>query len=226
MNCYQTDSRTRGFAPRPLERFAFVRELRLTGTHPRKSATHRTKARSGSETHPRDSLSHYRKVRQESGESKKNDQTDREGQRKAPTVRVVAFTGSWSLKKNAIQLIDLIGIIMAKCDQGYLCEVCGEEVTSIVESDLYLRYVLGQLDAEKLHLSPERHLRCNPTLSQYIDDERFPTVVIEGEFDKRTMQPEFVVQHTNRVTRAYLRLWEIAASEQPISLLDYPLTEM
>ncbi len=115
---------------------------------------------------------------------------------------------------------------MAKCDQGYLCEVCGEEVTSIVESDLYLRYVLGQLDAEKLHLTLERHLRCNPTLSQYIADERFPTVVVEDAFDKRTMEPEFVAQYTGRVTLAYLRLWEIAASEEPISLLDYPLTEM
>ena len=26
---------------------------------------------------------------------------------------------------------------MAKCDEGYLCQVCGHEVEQIVESDLY-----------------------------------------------------------------------------------------
>ncbi|EMI54610.1 hypothetical protein [Rhodopirellula sallentina] len=112
---------------------------------------------------------------------------------------------------------------MAKCDQGYLCEVCGDEVTSIVESDLYLRYVLGQLDAEKLHLSPERHLRCNPVLSQYIDDERFDPVTVDSDFDKRVLDATFVSQQTERVSRAYRRLWQIAQSETPISLLEYPI---
>ncbi|MFG0290048.1 MAG: hypothetical protein ACF8CQ_17840 [Rhodopirellula sp. JB044] len=112
---------------------------------------------------------------------------------------------------------------MAKCDQGYLCEVCGDEVTSIVESDLYLRYVLGQLDAEKLHLSPERHLRCNPVLSQYIDDERFDPVTVDSDFDKRVLDATFVSQQTERVSKAYRRLWQIAQSETPISLLEYPI---
>lgn len=112
---------------------------------------------------------------------------------------------------------------MAKCDEGYLCEVCGAEVSSIVDSDLYLRYVLGQLDAEKLHLSPERHLRCNPVLAQYIMDERFPPVVLDDAFDKRNLDAKFVATQTQLVTRAYRRLREIAASDQPISLLEYPL---
>ena len=43
---------------------------------------------------------------------------------------------------------------MALCEQGYLCEVCGEEVETIDESDLYLRYVLGEVDPETLHVSP------------------------------------------------------------------------
>lgn len=110
---------------------------------------------------------------------------------------------------------------MAKCDQGYLCEVCGEEVSSIVKSDLYLRYVLGQVDAEKLHVSPERHLGCNPVLAQYIDDERFSPVWVEGEFDKRGLDPDFVREQMQRVSRAYRRLWEIARSKTPISLLEY-----
>ncbi|TWT74985.1 hypothetical protein [Allorhodopirellula solitaria] len=111
---------------------------------------------------------------------------------------------------------------MAKCDQGYMCEVCGAEVSSIVQSDLYLRYVLGQLDAEKLHLSPERHLRCNPVLTQYIDDDRFPPVELDDAFDKRGLDAGFVAEQTERVSSAYRRLWEIASAEQPISLLDYP----
>jgi hypothetical protein len=30
---------------------------------------------------------------------------------------------------------------MAKCDQGYLCVICGEEVEHIENSGLYLRYI-------------------------------------------------------------------------------------
>lgn len=112
---------------------------------------------------------------------------------------------------------------MAKCDEGYLCEVCGAEVSSIVDSDLYLRYVLGQLDAEKLHLSPERHLRCNPVLAQYIVDERFAPIFLDDAFDKRVLDARFVAEQSERVTRAYRRLWEIATGDQPISLLEYPV---
>ena len=34
---------------------------------------------------------------------------------------------------------------MARCEQGYLCDVCGEEVEDITQSDLYLAYVLAAL---------------------------------------------------------------------------------
>jgi hypothetical protein len=34
---------------------------------------------------------------------------------------------------------------VAKCDEGYRCEVCGLDVEVIVDSDLYLRYVLGEV---------------------------------------------------------------------------------
>ena len=53
---------------------------------------------------------------------------------------------------------------MAKCEEGYLCDVCGGDVEEIVDSDLYLRYVIGVVDAETLHTTRERHIRCNPTL--------------------------------------------------------------
>ncbi len=121
--------------------------------------------------------------------------------------------------------IQTIEPIMAKCDQGYLCESCGLEVTSIVDSDLYLRFVIGQLDAERLHLSPERHLRCNPSLSQYIADARFDPVVVEGDFDHRQLDPEFVARQFDRITRGYQRLWTINQSPEPISLLDYPIPD-
>lgn len=43
---------------------------------------------------------------------------------------------------------------MARCDQGYLCDVCGEEVESIRESDLYLRFVTGELSSNELLARP------------------------------------------------------------------------
>ena len=54
--------------------------------------------------------------------------------------------------------------LMAKCDEGYRCEVCGRDVEVIAESDLYLRYVLGEVPLERLHRLPERHIRCNAAL--------------------------------------------------------------
>ena len=78
---------------------------------------------------------------------------------------------------------------MALCDQGYLCDVCGEEVETIDESDLYLRYVLGEVDPETLHSSPERHLRCNPTLAQFIVASGFEPVTVEGYFAKGAVRP-------------------------------------
>jgi len=111
---------------------------------------------------------------------------------------------------------------MARCDQGYLCDVCGEEVEDLTESDLYLRFVLGEVDPETLHVAPERHLRCNPTLSQFIVDETFPAVVVEGFFGKSNLDPEFVAEEESRITRGYRRLREVFAVEgMPIT--EYPL---
>ena len=39
---------------------------------------------------------------------------------------------------------------MAKCEEGYLCDVCGKDVEQLTDSDLYLRYVIGMLDPETL----------------------------------------------------------------------------
>jgi hypothetical protein len=112
---------------------------------------------------------------------------------------------------------------VAKCDEGYHCDICGQDVPNITQSDLYLRYVIGMIDAETLHTTAERHIRCNPVLSQFIVDERFEPVAVEDDFDKSNLDPEFVQQREVLVTRGYRRLLELAKVELPI--VDYPLAE-
>jgi len=114
---------------------------------------------------------------------------------------------------------------MAKCDEGYRCEVCGQDVDGIRESDLYLRYVTGQLDPEQLHVAQERHIRCNPVLAQFIVDPAFEPIVAEGGFDKRHLDPAFVREREDLLTRGWKRLQELAKM-QDVSLLEYPLPEV
>lgn len=112
---------------------------------------------------------------------------------------------------------------MARCDEGYRCEVCGDDVEDITDSDLYLRYVLGEVDPERLHLLPERHLRCNPTLAQFIADSRFEPVSVEGPFSRAELEAEFVATEELRVTEAYRRLHEVRDLGLPIH--EYPLPQ-
>jgi hypothetical protein len=107
-----------------------------------------------------------------------------------------------------------------------LCDVCGEDVGDIWQSELYLRYVIGQLDPETLHTTPERHIRCTPVLAQFIVHEAFPPVVAEGDFDKRQLDPQFVRQREELVTRGWLRLCELGQQAEGLSLLEYPLPEV
>jgi len=118
-----------------------------------------------------------------------------------------------------------ISFAMAKCEEGYLCDVCGGDVENIWESDLYLRYVIGQIDPETLHTTRERHIRCNPTLAQFIVHADFEPVAVEGAFDKRGLDPAYVREHERLVTRGWQRLKELAHQEG-VSLLDYPLPEV
>jgi hypothetical protein len=113
---------------------------------------------------------------------------------------------------------------MAKCEEGYLCSVCGGDVEGLTDSDLYLRYVIGQIDPETLHTTRERHIRCNPVLAQFIVDADFAPVTVEGDFDKRRLDPKYVRQQETLVTRGYRRLREIEHLELPI--IDYPLPEV
>jgi len=113
---------------------------------------------------------------------------------------------------------------MAKCDEGYLCSICGGDVENITQSDLYLRYVTGMLDPELLHAEPERHIRCNPTLAQYIVAEDFEAVQVEGDFDKSQLDQTHVRQRESLVTRGWKRLKEIRSLGE-VSILEFPLPE-
>ena len=113
---------------------------------------------------------------------------------------------------------------MAKCDEGYLCEVCGEDVAEFTDSDLYLRYIVGMLDPEVLHTTLERHIRCNPTLAQYVVADDFEAVVVDGPFDKRMLDAQFVRQQERLLTRGWQRLKEVAGQE--LKIIDYPLPEV
>ena len=113
---------------------------------------------------------------------------------------------------------------MAKCDEGYLCQVCGEAVESLEESELYLRYVVGWVDPELLHTSPDRHLKCNPTLAQFILDSRFPAIECEGPFAKQELDSAEVDRRQTVLTRGWRRLLEIKGSGIPLT--EYPLEEV
>ena len=113
---------------------------------------------------------------------------------------------------------------MAVCEQGYLCGVCGQDVAELTESDLYLRYILGEVDPERLHLERERHIRCNAALAQFIVDDSFEPVTKGGFFDKASLDPIFVIEEEVRVTRGYRRLLEVVELDLPIT--EYPLPEV
>jgi hypothetical protein len=113
---------------------------------------------------------------------------------------------------------------MASCELGYLCVVCGREVEELSESDLYLRYVLGEVEASRLDRLPERHIRCNPALAQFIVAESFAPLIAEDAFAKDHLDPEFVQAEELRVTSGYLRLLELSRVKRPIT--DYPLSKV
>ncbi|MEZ6068398.1 MAG: hypothetical protein R3B90_22400 [Planctomycetaceae bacterium] len=110
---------------------------------------------------------------------------------------------------------------MASCEQGYLCEVCGDEVEEITSSDLYLRYVIGEVTARELLSSAERHIRCNPTLAQFIVDESFAPVIVDGPFAKSELDPADVAERDALVTLGWRRLQEVR--ELGLSIAEYPL---
>jgi hypothetical protein len=113
---------------------------------------------------------------------------------------------------------------MAKCDEGYLCDVCGQDVAELKDSDLYLRYIVGLLDPEVLHTTKERHIQCNPTLAQYIVCDDFEPVIVEGPFGKRQLDAAYVAERERLITRGWKRLREVTSLGVPI--IEYPLPEV
>ena len=113
---------------------------------------------------------------------------------------------------------------MVRCELGYICDVCGEEVEEIVHSDLYLRYILGEVSPLELPTQRERHIRCNPATAQYIVDPRFPPVCCDSIFAKDSLDPAFVAERDRMVTRAWQRLQEIPTLGIPLT--EYPLPEV
>lgn len=113
---------------------------------------------------------------------------------------------------------------MAKCDEGYPCDVCGGDVDNITVSELYLRYVIGWVHPETLHTAQDRHIRCNPALAQYVVDEKFEPVTVEGPWDKRLLDPDFVRERETLLSRGFRRLREVLQLGLPI--IEYPLPEV
>jgi hypothetical protein len=111
---------------------------------------------------------------------------------------------------------------MARCDQGYICDVCGQDVEAMIDSDLYLRYILGEVRPDQLMGTPERHIRCNPTMAQFIIDPAFEPMTCEGPFAKENLDRDYVQAEEERVTRAWRRLQELPGLGLPIE--EYPLT--
>jgi hypothetical protein len=113
---------------------------------------------------------------------------------------------------------------MVKCEEGYLCSVCGGDVAELADSDLYLRFVAGMVDPEVLHTTPERHIRCNPVLAQFIVHPDFEPALVEGDFNKSLLDPAFRSGQESLLTRAWLRLRELRGQDLPIH--EYPLPEV
>jgi len=114
---------------------------------------------------------------------------------------------------------------MAGCDQGYLCDVCGEEVESIRDSNLYLRFVTGQIEARELLATQERHLRCDPVVAQFIDAPDFGDIVVDRPFSRQDLDPAFASERTTLMTRGWQRLQELAEIAQTLPIAEYPLPE-
>ncbi len=113
---------------------------------------------------------------------------------------------------------------MAACDTGYICDVCGKDVEAIVESDLYLRYIMGEVSPLALPKQRERHIRCNAAIAQYIVDPAFEPMVCESMFAKANLDAEYVRTQEALVTRAWRRLQEIPTLG--LTIPEYPLPEV
>jgi hypothetical protein len=91
----------------------------------------------------------------------------------------------------------------------------------------YIQSSYALEETELLHLSPECHLACNPTLSQFIDDERFSKAVQAPEgFRIVDLDPRYVELRISLVSQGYRRLWEIRKERSRFPTIQaYPLDQ-
>lgn len=94
----------------------------------------------------------------------------------------------------------------------------------MTDSDLYLSYVIGTVESRALLTRRERHIRCNPAQAQFIVDERFPAVVCDGAFGKQNLDPEYVAQQEELITRGWRRLQDLPGLG--LAIPEYPLPEI
>jgi hypothetical protein len=113
---------------------------------------------------------------------------------------------------------------VARCEQGYLCEICGQDVEGLTESALYLRFVIGEVRPDVLHQLRERHIRCDTELAQYIVDAAFEPIICTGPFAKAGLDADYVRERESLVTRGWQRLRQLPDLGLPI--LEYPLPEV
>ena len=112
---------------------------------------------------------------------------------------------------------------MAKCDEGYLCDVCGRDVAEIADSELCTcAYVIGLADPKSC-TAKERHVRSQSTLYVITDPAFDPPVVVRKEPFKAGPRPDDGPR-ARIWSRGAGRLPELAGSE--LRIIDYPLPEV
>ncbi len=114
---------------------------------------------------------------------------------------------------------------MAECDAGYYCRVCAEYVDGIVDSEIYLRYVLRDIPFAELAGMPEAHIWCNGNLAQYIVDPAFgKTVRVDDDQDKARQDPQTRALMEKVITLAWQRLQGLPDSG--LDVTEYPMPDM
>jgi hypothetical protein len=96
-------------------------------------------------------------------------------------------------------------------------------VETLRDSNLYLQFVIGELDPELLHTAPERHVRCNPVLAQFIDHPEFSPVAVAGPFALDHLDQSYVQARRRLVSEGFRRLLEIEATGGDRDVTAYPL---
>ena len=114
---------------------------------------------------------------------------------------------------------------MAKCDEGYLCDVCGQDVAELTDSDLYLRYIIGLLDPEVLHTTKRAPHPLQPDARPVHRRRRFRAGRRRRPVRQTPARPQRSSANRKRlITRGWHRLKEVASLGIPI--IEYPLPEV